>query len=87
MIPKEMKYNLQYGDLQAHETRIEVALRFELGLTKCAKRTKMLRMGKRSIQRVMPNICDKFQDPRCSSSREMFDKKALMYCIGEKEGK
>ena len=28
-----------------------------------------------TIQCVIPNICIKFQDPRCSSSREMSDEK------------
>ena len=35
-----------------------------------------------TIQLVIPNVCTKFQNPRCSSSQKIFDKKD---CIGEKE--
>ena len=43
-----------------------------------------------TIQQVMPNICSKFQNPRHSSSWEIFDTNFPMYYIGmrdEKKGK
>ena len=38
-----------------------------------------------TIQQVIPNICTKFQNPRRSSSWEIFDTNFPMYYIGEME--
>ena len=40
-----------------------------------------------TIQQVIPNICTKFQNPRRSSSREIFDTNFTMYYIGVRNGK
>ena len=40
-----------------------------------------------TIQQVIPNICTKFQNPRHSSSREIFDTNFPMYYIGVRDGK
>ena len=40
-----------------------------------------------TIQQVIPNICTKFQNPRCSSSWEVFDTNFPMYCIGVRDWK
>ena len=40
-----------------------------------------------TIQQVIPNICTKFQNPRHSSSWEIFDINFPMYYIGVREGK
>ena len=40
-----------------------------------------------TIQQVIPNICSKFQNPRCSSSLEIFDTNFPMYYIGVRDGK
>ena len=34
---------------------------------------------KYTVQQVIPNICTKFQNPRFSSSREIFDKKKSLH--------
>ena len=39
------------------------------------------------IQQVIPNICTKFQNPRRSSSLELFDTNFPMYYIGVRDGK
>ena len=40
-----------------------------------------------TIQQVIPNICTKFQNPRCSSSWEIFDTNFPMYYMGVRDGK
>ena len=40
-----------------------------------------------TIQKVIPNICSKFQNPRYSSSWEIFDTNFPMYCDGMRDGK
>ena len=40
-----------------------------------------------TIQQVIPNICTKFQNPRCSCSWEIFDTNFPMYYIGVRDGK
>ena len=40
-----------------------------------------------TIQQVIPNICTKFQNPRRSSSREIFDTNFPMYYMGVRDGK
>ena len=40
-----------------------------------------------TIQQVIPNICTKFQNPRRSSSWEIFDTNFPMYYIGVSDGK
>ena len=40
-----------------------------------------------TIQQVIPNVCTKFQNPRCSSSREIFDTNSPMHNIGVRNGK
>ena len=40
-----------------------------------------------TIQQVILNICIKFQNPRCSSSWEIFDTNFPMYYIGVWDGK
>ena len=40
-----------------------------------------------TIQQVIPNICTKFQNPRHSSSWEIFDTNFPMYYIGVRDGK
>ena len=40
-----------------------------------------------TIQQVIPNICTKFQNPRHSSSWEIFDTNVPMYYIGVRDEK
>ena len=40
-----------------------------------------------TIQQVIPNICTKFQNPRCSCSWEIFYTNFLMHYIGVRDGK
>ena len=40
-----------------------------------------------TMQKVIPNICTKFQNPRHSSSWEIFDTNFPMYYIGVRDGK
>ena len=40
-----------------------------------------------TMQQVIHNICTKFQDPRCSCSREIFDTNVPMYYSGVRDGK
>ena len=40
-----------------------------------------------TMQQVIPNICTKFQNPRHSSSLEIFDTNFPMYYIGVRDGK
>ena len=40
-----------------------------------------------TMQQVIPNICTKFQNPRCSCSWEIFDTNFPMYYIGVRDGK
>ena len=40
-----------------------------------------------TIQQVIPNICTKFQNPRRSSSWEIFDTNFPMYYTGARDGK
>ena len=40
-----------------------------------------------TIQQVISNICTKFQNPRHSSSCEIFDTNFPMYYIGRRDGK
>ena len=40
-----------------------------------------------TMQRVIPNICAKFQNLRCSSFWEIFDTNFPMYYIGVRDGK
>ena len=40
-----------------------------------------------TIQEVIPNICTKFQNPRCSCSWDIFDTNFPMYYIGVRHGK
>ena len=39
------------------------------------------------LHKVIPNICTKFQNPRCSCSWEIFDTNFPMYYIGVRDGK
>ena len=39
-----------------------------------------------TMQKVIPNICTKFQNPRYSCSSEIFDKNFPMYYIGVRDG-
>ena len=39
------------------------------------------------MQQVIPNMCTKFQNPRCSCSWEIFDTNFPMYYIGVRDGK
>ena len=39
-----------------------------------------------TIQQVVPNICTKFHNPRCSCSWEIFDTNFPMYYIGVRDG-
>ena len=38
-----------------------------------------------TIQQVIPNICTKFQSPRCSSFWEIFDKKKSLHIHTHKQ--
>ena len=40
-----------------------------------------------TMQQVIPNICTKFQNPRCSCSWEIFDANFLMYYTEVRDGK
>ena len=40
-----------------------------------------------TMQQVIPNICTKFQNPKHSSSWEIFDTNFPMYYIGVRDGK
>ena len=40
-----------------------------------------------TMQQVIPNICTKFQNPRCSYSWEIFDTNFTIYYIGVRDGK
>ena len=40
-----------------------------------------------TMQQVIPNICTKFQNPRCSCFCEIFDTNFPMYYIGVRDGK
>ena len=40
-----------------------------------------------TTQQVIPNLCTKFQNPRRSSSLEIFDTNFPMYYIGVRDGK
>ena len=40
-----------------------------------------------TMEQVIPNICTKFQNPRCSCSWEIFDTNFAMYYIGVRDGK
>ena len=40
-----------------------------------------------TIQQVIPNICTKFQNPRCSCFWEIFDTNFPTYYIGVRDGK
>ena len=40
-----------------------------------------------TIQVVIPNVCTKFQNPRCSSSWVIFDTDFPMHYTGVKDGK
>ena len=40
-----------------------------------------------TMQLVIPNICTKFKNPRCSCFWEIFDTNFLMYYIGVRDGK
>ena len=40
-----------------------------------------------TIQIVIPNVCTEFQNPRCSSSCEIFDTNFTMHYIGVRDGK
>ena len=40
-----------------------------------------------TVQQVIPNICTKFQNPKCSCSWEIFDTNFPTYYIGVRDGK
>ena len=40
-----------------------------------------------TIQKIIPTICTKFQNPRCSCSWDIFDTNFPMYYIGVRDGK
>ena len=40
-----------------------------------------------TIQVIIPNVCNKIENPRCSSSCKIFDTNFLMHYIGVRDGK